>query len=274
MLRLIEEYPRLENRILAKRFLFIGLDYDGTLTPIVRHPDRAELSKDTKSLLADLCHLPNTFVCIISGRSYQDVRRKVGVGRIIYAGNHGMEIKGPGVSLLVGDSKRIAKGVSDICRTLNQRLKGITGVWVENKGLTASVHYRLAESEDIQRAKSIALPLIKDYAGLHFARGKKVWEIRPNLDWNKGKAIDFILKENLTRDWRKKTAVVYVGDDQTDEDAFSFLGKSEITVLINEDPRRNSKAKYFLAHQREVIKFLTWLKHVWEGEVPESQSNS
>ncbi len=272
MLRLIEEYPRLENRILAKRFLFIGLDYDGTLTPIVRHPDQAELAKDTKSLLADLSHLPNTLVCIISGRSYQDVRRKVGVSRIIYAGNHGMEIKGRGVSFLVRDSKKITKEVSQICRNLNQRLKGIAGVWVENKGLTASIHYRLAESEDAQKAKSIVSPLVEDYAGLRLARGKKVWEIRPNLDWNKGKAMAHVLDRCLTKSWRRRSAVVYIGDDRTDEDVFSLLRQDGITALVSRKPRQGSSAEFFLTHPREVRSFLEWLCNLWEDRGVKSQS--
>ena len=264
MLRLIQEYPEIGNRILGKESLFIGLDYDGTLTPIVRHPDQAELAKDTKSLLADLSGLPHTFVCIVSGRAYQDVRRKVGVDGIIYAGNHGMEIKGKGLSFSVRDSKKIAKEVSEICRNLNQSLKGVAGVWVENKGLTASVHYRLAESEDAQKAKSIVFPITASYKRLKLARGKKVWEIRPDIDWNKGKAMSYVLDACLKESWRSRCAVVYVGDDRTDEDVFSLLRQDGITALVSKRPRRTSSARFFLTHPREVISFLRWLGNMWE----------
>ena len=271
MLRLIQEDPEIEKRILGKKSLFIGLDYDGTLTPIVGHPDQAELAKGTKSLLADLSGLPHTFVCIVSGRAYRDVRRKVGVDGIIYAGNHGMEIKGKGLSFSVRDSKKIVKEVSEICRNLNQSLKGIAGVWVENKGLTASVHYRLAESKDAQKAKSIVFPMMTSYARLKLARGKKVWEIRPHVDWNEGKAISYVLDACLKESWRSKSAVVYVGDDQTDEDVFRLLGQDGITTLVTKSPRHRSSALFFLTHPREVISFLGWLGNLWEDKGAKSQ---
>jgi trehalose 6-phosphate phosphatase len=272
MLRLIREYPAIENKIVGKKSLFIGLDYDGTLTPIVGHPEQARLAKGTKSLLADLRDLPKTFVCIISGRSCQDVRRKVGVSRIICAGNHGMEIKGKGLSFSVKDSKKIVKEVSGICRNLNQSLKGIAGVWVENKGLTASVHYRLAESKDAQEARSIVFPMMTSCERLKLARGKKVWEIRPVIDWSKGKAMSHVLDACLKESWRSKSAVVYLGDDQTDEDVFSLLRQDGITALVSRKARQSSSAQFFLTHPGEVVSFLRWLRNLWEDKSAKPQS--
>ncbi len=272
MLRLVEHRCRIEKKILGKKFLFIGLDYDGTLTPIVSHPDQACLSEDTKSLLADLSNLPHTFVCIISGRSCVDVRGKVGIKRIIYAGNHGMEIKGGGLSFSIRNSKEYVEEINKICRKLTQRLKGIKDVWVEDKGLTASLHYRLANSEDIHRTKQIVSPTIKLYKNLILKRGKKVWEIRPNVDWNKGKAVMHILEKCLTKDWKRKTAAIYIGDDQTDEDVFSLLKEDGITVLVNRRHLRTSNAQYFLTHPKEVISFLKWLGNLWENKGVELKS--
>ena len=272
MLKLIEERSRIEKKILGKKFLFIGLDYDGTLTPIVSHPDHAWLPQDTKSLLKYLCNLPNAFVCIISGRSYEDLRRKVGIKRIIYAGNHGMEIKGRDLSFSIKNFKKYVEEINKICRNLNQRLKGIQGVWVENKGLTTSVHYRLADSEDVQKGKQIIFPIVKTFKDLKLKRGKKVWEIRPNIDWNKGKAITYILEGCLRRNWKRESAVVYIGDDRTDEDAFSLLREDGVTALVNRKPPQRSNAKYFLTHPKEVTSFLRWLSNLWEvkGVKPKS----
>ena len=272
MLKLFEEYQQIEKKILGKKSLFIGLDYDGTLTPIVSHPDHARLPRDTKSLLKNLCDLPNTFVCIISGRSYEDVRRRVGIRRIIYAGNHGMEIKGRGLSFSIRNSQKYIEEVSKICRNLKQRLKGIRGVWVENKGLSASVHYRLADSEDVQKVKQIVFPIIKTCKELKLRRGKKVWEIRPNIDWNKGKAIAYILERCLRKNWKRENAVVYIGDDQTDEDAFSLLKEDGITGLVSRKPSQRSNAKYFLTHCEEVTSFLRWLSNLWEAKSVKPQS--
>jgi trehalose 6-phosphate phosphatase len=272
MLKLFEEYQQVEKKILGKKFLFIGLDYDGTLTPIVNHPDQALLPPDTKSLLTNLCDLPNAFTCIISGRSCEDIRRNVGIKRIIYAGNHGMEIRGEGLSFSIRNSKKYEEEINAICRSLKQRLKEIEGVWVENKGLTASVHYRLADSEDVQKAKQIILPIIKTSKNLKLKRGKKVWEIRPNIDWNKGKAVTYILERCLRKDWKSKTAVVYMGDDKTDEDAFSLLKPVGITALVSRRPLQISSARYFLAHPQEVTNFLRWLGNLWEDNLAKSKS--
>ena len=266
MLKLFQEYCRIEKKIFEKKSLFIGLDYDGTLTPIVSHPDQACLSEDTKSLLADLSNLPHMFVCIISGRSCVDVRGKVGIEKIIYAGNHGMEIKGGGLSFSIRNSRKYVEEINEICRNLTQRLKEIGNVWVENKGLTASVHYRLADSEDIHKARQIISPIIKVYKNLKLKRGKKVWEIRPNVDWNKGKAVTRILEKCLTKNWKRKTAAIYIGDDQTDEDVFSLLKEDGITVLVNRRHLRTSNAQYFLTHPKEVASFLKWLGNLWENK--------
>ncbi|MCK4385097.1 MAG: trehalose-phosphatase [candidate division Zixibacteria bacterium] len=266
MLKLFEEYQQIEKKIFGKKFLFIGLDYDGTLTPIVSHPHHARLPHDTKSLLTNLCALPHTLLCIISGRSWEDVRRKVGIKRIIFAGNHGMEIKGGGFSFSIKDSQKYVEEINKICRKLTQRLKEIEGVWVENKGLTASVHYRLADSEDIQKVKQIIFPIINTSKDLKLNRGKKVWEIRPNIDWNKGKAVAYILERCLGKDWKSKGAVVYIGDDKTDEDAFSLLKQNGVTALVSRKPPRISNAQYSLAHPKEVISFLRWLGNLWEDK--------
>lgn len=280
MFELFEKLPDVKTKVVKKRFLFIGLDYDGTLTPIVKHPDYALLSKHTKSLIRDLCNMKNAFVCIISGRSYNDIRKKVGIRKIIYAGNHGMEIKirkihrKESLPSFIKNSKKYKEGIKRICRNLKRKLKGLKGVWVENKGLSASIHYRLAKSEDAQKAKKIVFLGIKATKDLKLTKGKKVWEIKPKINWDKGKAIRHILEENLTKDRRKKTAVVYVGDDKTDEDAFSFLEKCGITILVSNHALIKSKANYFLKNQREVIKFLIWLKNLWEEKVAKSQSKS
>ena len=272
MLKLIEEYHRIEKKILGKKFLFIGLDYDGTLTPIVSHPHHARLPHDTKSLLTNLCTLPHTLLCIISGRSCEDVRKKVGIKRIIYAGNHGMEMKGMGFSFSIRNPKKYVEEINKICRKLTQRLKEIEGVWLENKGLTASLHYRLADSEDVQKVKQIISPIINTSKDLKLNRGKKVWEIRPNIDWNKGKAVAYILERCLGKDWKSKSAVVYIGDDKTDEDAFSLLKEEGITVLVSKKPSQRSKAQYFLTHHRQVISFLRWLSNLWEDNLVKLKS--
>ncbi len=272
MLKLFEEYPRIEKRILGRKFLFVGLDYDGTLTPIVDHPDWAWLSPETKASVAKLRRLPNTLVCIISGRSCDDLKRRVKIRRIIYAGNHGMEIKGKGLSFSVGNLRKYVQEIDQICRNLNRRLKSLRGVWVENKRLTASVHYRLADSQDIQRARQVCFSTLETCQDLELRGGKKVWEIRPSNDWNKGKALAHILKRCLGENWKSKSAVVYVGDDQTDEDAFSLLQKHGVTAMVSRKPLRASSAKYSLADSEEVTGFLRWLGNLWENKGVKSKT--
>lgn len=233
--------------------LILLLDYDGTLTPIVSRPELAVLSDDMRNVLKRIAkRYP---LAIISGRSLDDVRDMVNVDGIYYAGNHGFEITND-VKLVNPDAEKIKPVINEICRKMQKRLIHIKGSIVENKGLTASVHYRMVSNDDFIELEKIfdevAASYVKDRK-IRITKGKKVFEIRPNIEWDKGKAVEFVIDAI-----GKKGTPVYIGDDRTDEDAFTILKDKGITVLVSEKIKETN-AEYYLRNVDEVKIFLEGL---------------
>lgn len=228
-------------------------DFDGTLTPIVERPDLASLSQDIRELLKVLARRYK--VGIISGRSIADIKGLVGLRRIYYSGNHGFEISGAEIRLVRPQAKRVQPLITKLCEELSGELGNIKDVIIENKELTASVHYRLVEHGKIKNMRKILERTAKPYinsGAVKVAHGKKVFEIMPNIDWDKGKAVLWIM--NVV-DPEGKLMPVYIGDDRTDEDAFLALEKRGITILVSEKPKK-SHAKFYLKNVDEVKEFL------------------
>ncbi len=234
--------------------IFFMADYDGTLTPIAKRPEDAVMSQEMKKLLSDL-----TSVCpvgIISGRSLKDLKSMVDLPRAYYSGNHGFEISGPSVDFVLDEAKEAKKSVQKICKNLEDRVGSFDGVIVENKTYTASVHYRLVEeSEKIDRIIETVEGLLAPYREknvIEVKYGKKVIEIGPKIDWDKGKAVSLLLKViNL----EEETMPIYLGDDITDEDAFHTLKNNGISILVSEEERETA-ADYRLKNHQEVKKLI------------------
>ncbi len=240
------------ERALAPGALLL-FDYDGTLTPIVERPELAILSPDMKELLKRVSQ--HYTLGIISGRSLADVKRLVGLEGIYYAGNHGFKIIGPRVELVKPEAERVRPTLVKLCEELREKLDNIKGAIVEDKGLTASVHYRLVAEEEFVHLKNIferAVGPHIDSGVVKITHGKKVFEIRPNVEWDKGKAVLWI---SGVVDPKGELKPIYVGDDQTDEDAFSALKEKGVTILVSEGPIE-SNAKYFVKNVDEVKTFI------------------
>lgn len=239
------------ERALAPGALLL-LDYDGTLTPIVERPELAILSPDMKELLKRVSQ--HYTLAIISGRSLADVKRLVGLEGIYYAGNHGFKIIGPMVELVKPEAERARPTLVKLCEELRKKLDNIKGAIVEDKGLTASVHYRLVAEEEFEHLKNIFEKAVGphiDSGVVKITHGKKVFEIRPNVEWDKGKAVLWI---SGVVDPKGELKPIYVGDDRTDEDAFSALKEKGVTVLVSEGPIE-SNAKYFVKNVGDVKTF-------------------
>jgi trehalose 6-phosphate synthase/phosphatase len=242
----IKEIPR-DN-------IFLFLDYDGTLTPIVDSPDRAILSNDVKSLLIKL---KETFpIAIVSGRALDDIMRLVTIEDLIYAGNHGAEMWVENkvfIGQQISDTKELLKKV---VKELEETLSTIPGVIVEDKGITASIHYRMVNPNDICRLFDIFWKITDKYRGLFkITAGKKVFEMRPHGIWNKGDAVEWIMKN-----FGKGKTPIYIGDDITDEDAFRAVKGKGIAISVG----KNEEADYYLKGQEEVKKFLLWIGNLQE----------
>lgn len=237
------------DRLLDDRRPAVFLDYDGTLSPIAPRPELATLPEETRAVLRRLAdRYP---VAVLSGRGREDVASMVGLEGIAYAGSHGYDIAGPGFRHEVGEG--IPETIDSAARELGQKLAGLEGVIVEPKRFAISIHFRLAKDEDLPAIERVVDEVAASHPGLRKAHGKKLFELRPDLDWDKGKALLWLMEALKLNP--SQTVPLYIGDDITDEDAFRVV---EIGILVAEE-RRETLASYSLRDPDEVRRFLAWL---------------
>lgn len=238
------------------------LDYDGTLTPIVRRPEDAVLSDEMRSLVSELSqHCP---LAIVSGRDLQDVKSLVRVDGIFYAGSHGFDIAGPDDMRTVhqrgGEFLPVLEAAG---KEIEERVKDIPGARVERKKFSIATHYREVappKAEIVEKAVDHVLAI---HPELRKGLGKKVFEMQPDIDWDKGKALLWLMKElDLNH---PGILPFYIGDDVTDEDAFGVLLKRGIGIVVSEE-MRPSKAQYKLRNPDEVFLFLKGVLAILKGD--------
>jgi len=244
-----KDWTKVISIIRGSASLFVLLDYDGTLTPIVEKPEDAHISSETRNLLKTLADKQGYKVAVLSGRMLEDVKKRVGLEDLYYAGNHGLQLSGPDIEFVHPEAKELAESISKVSEELKTKLGGDEGVIVENKILTVSVHYRATPIEKIDLVKQKVLEVLSHWQRLQLNYGKKVLEIRPNLDWNKGRAAQLLIERVAP-----ESLPIYAGDDSTDEDAFLNLSRG-VTILVANTPIQTS-AKYYLRDSEEVKELL------------------
>lgn len=234
----------------------VFLDYDGTLTPIVSRPEDARLSRDMRDALKELTQ--KCTVSIISGRGLDDARELVDVPGLYFAGSHGFEIKGPNnVHMELEEAREMIPVLDESEQALRKELEAIPGSQVERKKYSLAVHYRNVPWESVAEVENIVDRVIARFGGLRKGFGKKVFEIRPDILWDKGQAVLWLLnKLELDHDG---VIPIYIGDDVTDEDAFEAFAKKGITLIVG-DESRFTRAKYRLESVDEVKDFLFMLQ--------------
>ena len=251
--------PRLQE---AQHVLLLS-DFDGTLTPIVADPANAVLTEETRKRLQTIALNKRYSVGVISGRSLTDLKNKVGVEGILYAGNHGLEIEGPGFQFINAVAAEQADAIQLLGRELTTALGKIKGVVIENKGLTISVHYRAVADYDMSRLRRVFKRITGP--GLEAGRivltgGKKVYEVRPPVQWGKGESVRWLIEKT---EEKVKAAMsllsIFMGDDLTDEGAFNEVeGSHGISIFVGSS-RRHTGASYFVSEVSEVHRFLKML---------------
>ncbi len=228
----------------------VFLDYDGTLAPIVSQPEQALLSGSMRQALQEVAsRLP---LVILSGRDLDDVRERVGIENIVYAGSHGFDIAGPNGLRRQMASEFLPK-LDTAERKLQEALDGISGARVERKRLSIATHYRNVKEKDIPKVKQAVGEVAWCHRELRKMTGKKVHELQPDIDWDKGRALVWLLETLGLED--ENVFPIYIGDDRTDEDAFRVLKRRGIGILVSEKPRFTA-ATYSLRNTDEVEEFL------------------
>jgi trehalose 6-phosphate phosphatase len=233
--------------------LAVFLDYDGTLTPIVLRPEDAVLDAGMRQTLRDLAQ--HCLVAVISGRDLKDVQNLVGLDDIYYAGSHGFDIAGPqGQRLSHQSGQEFLPALDRAEKSLRERLeKQISGVQVERKKFAIAVHYRRAAAGRVGEVEAVVDQVQAEYNRLRKSTGKKIFELQPDIDWDKGKALVWLL-DQLGLD-RPDVLPFYLGDDVTDEDAFRVLTSRGIGIAVQEEAAPTA-ARYRLQDPEKVQKFL------------------
>eukprot|EP00742_Colponemidia_sp_Colp-10_P001080 GILJ01001170.1.p1 GENE.GILJ01001170.1~~GILJ01001170.1.p1 ORF type:complete len:299 (-),score=44.72 GILJ01001170.1:510-1406(-) len=246
---------------LAGKKMVIFLDYDGTLTPIVDNPDMARMSENTRRLLENLSK--HFTVAIVTGRSIQKITQFVQLPSLYYAGSHGFDIIGPeGHKIEHKVANELLPQLDEIYESLLKKTGHIQGSLVEHGQFTVSVHYRHVDPSLVPELESIIDEVLSAYSSFKKTNGKKVFELKPRVQWNKGEAVLWLLKTLKQLDGRADDADVvpiYFGDDVTDEDAFRVLQRrGGVGVLVTEESR-DTNAQYTVSDPRQVAEFLSCL---------------
>lgn len=230
-------------------------DFDGTLAPIVDDPAEAAMPPGARRHLRQLSESPRAKAAVISGRDLGDLRRRVGVPGVVYAGCHGLEIVGGGLTFSHPEAVAQEEALAAIARELSRRAEGVPGMRVEPKRFAVAVHYRHVPADELRRVEMELARAIQRHGGrLRVFRGIKVIEVLPQAAWNKGDCA------RLIRDWASRalpppSMTVYVGDEWTDEHAFEALAGQAMTVRVG-DRAAVSRASYHLEGVDEVHELL------------------
>lgn len=233
----------------GERELAVFLDYDGVLTPIVPRPEDALLSGEMRRTVQELAQ--RCTVAVVSGRDLADVRSMVGVAGIAYAGSHGFDIESPDGRFELGTERLPSLDRAE--KLLEESLAGIPGARVERKRFAIAVHFRQTAPERVPEVREAVERALRETEGLRLTGGKMIFELRPDIDWDKGKGVSFLM-EKLGL---PPSAVfpIYLGDDLTDEDAFRELRGKGAGIYVGGESRPTA-AKFRLKDTEEVRRFL------------------
>ena len=247
-----------ENLYRTASRIFLALDYDGTLVPIASSPSEAQPSRELLSILAHLVEDPLLTVVIVSGRQLADLCPLLPVPGLAYIGTHGAELcTASGTLQHLVPTGVLTMTMARLQRELAPLLAHVPGLVLENKRFALALHYRLARPEVGEWAIGQFVTVVQEYlrrgVALEVLYGKKVVEVRP-LGINKGNTLRTLLAATPPM-----TLPIYIGDDQTDEEAFQLLDGRGLTILVADRPRPTA-AHYLLSHPREVLRFLASLR--------------
>ncbi|MED6133579.1 hypothetical protein PIB30_029495 [Stylosanthes scabra] len=285
----LHSFERLMKSAMGMRII-VFLDYDGTLSPIVNDPDRAFMSDEMR---AAVCEVATYFpTAIISGRSREKVKDFVKLNNLYYAGSHGMDIMAPSMALESSNgkhcdmalnatkgngvpfqpAKKFLPAIQQIVRRLENEVKDIKGARVEDNGFCLSVHFRQVQEQDYGVLEKKVKRVVEENPEFRLTEGKKVLEIRPSIEWNKGNAVEYFL-DILGLNASSNILPLYIGDDRTDEDAFKVIKRrgQGYPIVVSSIPR-DTNAFYSLRDPAEVLIFLTklakWMKPSSSSSIP------
>lgn len=244
---------RIRDGLRDARELFVCLDFDGTLAPIVEDPEAARMTDANRNGLATLANETAVTVAVVSGRALADVRDRVDHPEIL-AGNHGLELARNGTEAVHPIAEKRSRTLEHVCGVLEERFDPIPNCRVESKILTGTVHVGSVPDSAREHVRRVTRSVVDRIGGdeLACSTGKCVIEIGPALAWGKGDAVELV-----EADLPAETFTLYVGDDVTDEDAFGTVEPEGVGVLVGSS--RPSRASCRVDTPADVAVLLRWL---------------
>ncbi|KAH9677280.1 putative trehalose-phosphate phosphatase 4 [Citrus sinensis] len=250
----LDSFDRMIKAAKGKK-IAVFLDYDGTLSPIVDDPNRAFMSDEMRAAVREVAKYFPT--AIVSGRSREKVKEFVELSNVYYAGSHGMDIQAPPrpVKACEGKYHTLVPG-KKIIKELEEETKKIQGARIEDNRFCISVHFRQVREEDYSVLQEKVKAVLRNYPDFDLSEGKKVMEIRPSIEWDKGHALEYLL-DTLGLSNPNDVLPLYIGDDRTDEDAFKVIESrgQGYPIIVSSTPKE-TKASYSLKDPSEVLTFL------------------
>lgn len=247
------EWDKLKNTFSSARDKLVLLDFDGTLVSIAQTPSEVFVKPQTRDVLLELSHTPHVRLAIVSGRPLKELYSYLRLPRVFYIANHGLEIKGRGLSLPPTAKK--ARQLKHLIRLLAKKFENIfkgayEGILVEDKRFTLSLHYRSLSKQQLTLFLEMVDFLKEKYKKypLRWTHGKKVWEVQPSVFWGKGEAVFYLMKKF------PEAVPVAVGDDRADEAMFKSVKNKGIAIRVGRS--KNSEANYYLQSPYDVRVFL------------------
>lgn len=243
----------------AKRLL-VALDFDGTLAPVVDHPDQARPLPAAREAVLRLLRLPNTRVAVVSGRALDSLELVAELpDNALLVGSHGIEIRlDDSVEPVSLDASELRQ-VNALNEVLGEIADSVDQVWLEPKPAGFALHTRLATEQNTRVAHLVALEAAAEMENLTIRQGKNVLEfsVRPTT---KGDAIEHL------RQYTSADAVFYAGDDATDEDAFAALGPDDVGLKSGDGP---TLANFRVPGPLQVAQTLALLADLRAGDIHE-----
>lgn len=256
----LSAFAELDGWIARAQRILIAADFDGTLCPIADSPSQVRVAPAMLQVLRGITASDRLTLAVLSGRRLDDVRSRLPLD-VTFAGNHGLEIEGAGVRFVHPEAVQLRPRLEMACTAVETAIRNWDGAWVEDKYLSATVHYRRVDPREHGALLFATRRTLSAFAS-HFAlrAGKRALEIRPRIDWDKGSALNYVREHDGGFD-----ACICLGDDQTDETMFRV---NEGQVSIRVGPGGPTAANYYLSDPNEVAIFLSHLTDVCEYRRP------
>lgn len=245
----MQHWPEIQAQIAARPRLLLALGFDGILSPTVPRPSEAAVPEDTRALLTKLAASPRITLAFLSGRSLHDIQTRVGIPDAFFVGNHGMEVRGPGLTSSDGLAVSCRSDLVDALAFLARCTKHLRGVFIEDKGMTVTVHWRQADAGEGAALRELLNVIVRSHPRLKVFTGEACWELRARASWNKGDALRQIFEHlHIT-----PSDTIYLGKEFADEDTFAQLSDA-LSFCVGSTA--TTAARYHLPNSHDAAQFL------------------